>query len=100
MDANRFTILSSLTRLRLHAALIDSAYEDVPSSKIDTLIDQILDVAAGGHRALVFSQFTGFLGRVVTASTPPESGTATWTARRGTGRRCWAGSSRARIRCS
>ena len=67
MDANRFTILSSLTRLRrlsLHAALIDSAYEDVPCSKIDTLIDQILDVAAGGHRALVFSQFTGFLGRV------------------------------------
>ena len=67
MDANRFTILSSLTRLRrlsLHAALIDSAYEDVPCSKIDTLVDQILDVAAGGHRALVFSQFTGFLGRV------------------------------------
>ncbi len=67
MDANRFTILSSLTRLRrlsLHAALIDSAHEDVPCSKIDTLIDQILDVAAGGHRALVFSQFTGFLGRV------------------------------------
>jgi hypothetical protein len=67
MDANRFTILSSLTRLRrlsLHAALIDSAYEDVPCSKIDTLIDQIQDVAAGGHRALVFSQFTGFLGRV------------------------------------
>jgi SNF2-related domain/Helicase conserved C-terminal domain len=67
MDANRFTILSSLTRLRrlsLHAALIDSAYEDVPCSKIDTLVDQIQDVAAGGHRALVFSQFTGFLGRV------------------------------------
>ena len=67
MDANRFTILSSLTRLRrlsLHAALIDSAYEDVPCSKIDMLSDQIQDVAAGGHRALVFSQFTGFLGRV------------------------------------
>jgi superfamily II DNA or RNA helicase len=67
MEANRFTILSSLTRLRrlsLHAALIDSTYEDVPCSKIDTLIDQLLDVAAGGHRALVFSQFTGFLGRV------------------------------------
>jgi superfamily II DNA or RNA helicase len=67
IDANRFTILSSLTRLRrlsLHAALIDSAYEDVPCSKIDTLMGQILDVAAGGHRALVFSQFTGFLSRV------------------------------------
>jgi len=67
LSANRFTILSSLTRLRqlsLHAALVDGGYEDIPCSKIDTLLDQILDVAAGGHRALVFSQFTRFLGRV------------------------------------
>jgi Helicase conserved C-terminal domain len=28
------------------------------------LLDQLRDVAAGGHRALVFSQFTGFLGKV------------------------------------
>jgi superfamily II DNA or RNA helicase len=67
LNANRFTILTSLTRLRqlaLHAALVDSAHHDLPSSKIDTLIDQIQDVAAGGHRALVFSQFTGFLAHV------------------------------------
>ena len=67
INANRFTILSSLTRLRqlsLHAALVGSEYEDIPCSKIDTLIDQVLDVAAGGHRALVFSQFTRFLGRI------------------------------------
>jgi len=66
-NANRFTILTSLTRLRqlsLHAALVDSAQADLPCSKIDTLLDQIQDVAAGGHRALVFSQFTGFLAHV------------------------------------
>ena len=67
LNANRFTILTSLTRLRqlaLHAALVDRAHHGLPSSKIDTLLDQIQDVAAGGHRALVFSQFTGFLAHV------------------------------------
>jgi len=67
INANRFTILTSLTRLRqlsLHAALVDRAQADLPCSKIDTLLEQIQDVAAGGHRALVFSQFTGFLALV------------------------------------
>jgi SNF2 family DNA or RNA helicase len=67
INANRFTILASLTRLRqlsLHAALVDSAQADLPCSKIDTLLDQLQDVAASGHRALVFSQFTGFLAHV------------------------------------
>jgi hypothetical protein len=67
MNANRFTILRSLTLLRqlsLHPALVDTAHGDIPSAKIDTLIEQIRDVAAGGHRALVFSQFTSFLTHV------------------------------------
>jgi superfamily II DNA or RNA helicase len=67
VDANRFTILGSLTKLRqlsLHAALIDDAHNDIPSAKIDALLDQISSVAAGGHRALVFSQFTRFLALV------------------------------------
>ncbi len=67
INANRFTILSSLTRLRqlsLHAALVDPAHQDLPCSKLDTLLEQIGDVAASGHRALVFSQFTGFLAHV------------------------------------
>jgi SNF2-related domain/Helicase conserved C-terminal domain len=61
---NRFTILRSLTLLRqlsLHAALIDEEHSDVPSAKIDSLLEQIEDVVGGGHRALVFSQFTRFL---------------------------------------
>jgi SNF2-related domain/Helicase conserved C-terminal domain len=64
VNHNRFTILRSLTLLRqlsLHAALVDEEYADIPSAKIDALAEQIEDVVGGGHRALVFSQFTRFL---------------------------------------
>lgn len=65
LDRNRFTVFRSLTLLRmlsLHAALIDSEqYADVPSAKLDALFDQLDEVIAERHRALVFSQFTSFL---------------------------------------
>jgi hypothetical protein len=64
VNHNRFTILRSLTLLRqlsLHAALVDAEHTDVPSAKIDSLLEQVADVIGGGHRALVFSQFTRFL---------------------------------------
>jgi superfamily II DNA or RNA helicase len=64
VDRNRFTILASLTLLRqlsLHAGLVDDEHAEVPSAKIDALVEQLLDVAGAGHRALVFSQFTRFL---------------------------------------
>jgi superfamily II DNA or RNA helicase len=67
MNANRFAIFRSLTLLRqlsLHAGLIDDQHADLPSSKIEALAGHLEDVIAGGHRALVFSQFTGFLGKV------------------------------------
>jgi superfamily II DNA or RNA helicase len=67
LDRNRFIVFRSLTLLRmlsLDAALLDDAYSDIPSAKLDQLIDELDDVVAGGHRALVFSQFTSFLGRV------------------------------------
>jgi len=67
MNKNRFTILRSLTLLRqlsLHAALVDDVHEAVPCSKVDALLEQLQDVTDGGHRALVFSQFTRFLGIV------------------------------------
>jgi superfamily II DNA or RNA helicase len=67
LDANRFTIFRSLTLLRqlsLHAGLVDDAHRDLPCSKIDALLRQLRDVTGGGHRALVFSQFTGFLAQV------------------------------------
>ncbi|MBV9312834.1 MAG: DEAD/DEAH box helicase [Pseudonocardia sp.] len=67
VDRNRFTILRSLTLLRqlcLHPELVEPEHEQMSVSKIDTLIDQLNDVIDGGHRALVFSQFTGFLALV------------------------------------
>jgi superfamily II DNA or RNA helicase len=67
MNANRFTIFRSLTLLRqlsLHAGLVGDTHRDLPSSKIDALLRQLRDVTGGGHRALVFSQFTGFLDKV------------------------------------
>jgi superfamily II DNA or RNA helicase len=67
MNANRFTILRSLTLLRqlsLHAGLVDPVCSDVPCAKVDALLGQLAEVVAGGHRALVFSQFTGFLAQV------------------------------------
>ena len=67
LDENRISILASLTRLRqlsLDPALVDSAHEDVGSAKLDALVEHLVEISAEGHRALVFSQFTGFLARV------------------------------------
>jgi SNF2 family DNA or RNA helicase len=67
VDRNRFTILRSITLLRqlsLHPGLIDAEHLALGSAKIDALLEQLDDVIAGGHRALVFSQFTGFLAQV------------------------------------
>ncbi|RSD13122.1 DEAD/DEAH box helicase [Amycolatopsis eburnea] len=64
LNRNRFTILRSLTLLRqlsLHPGLIEEKHANIPSAKIDALLEQLREVADGGHRALVFSQFTGFL---------------------------------------
>lgn len=67
LPENRITILASITRLRqlsLDPALVDPTYDKIGSAKIDALLDKLLELAAEGHRALVFSQFTGFLARV------------------------------------
>ncbi|GAA1873293.1 DEAD/DEAH box helicase [Myceligenerans crystallogenes] len=64
-DTHRIAIFRSLTilrRLALDASLVDpEAYDAVPSAKLDVLTEQLAEVAAEGHRALVFSQFTSFL---------------------------------------
>jgi SNF2 family DNA or RNA helicase len=66
-DRNLFTILQSITRMRqlsLHPALVDACHSDLPCAKLDALVEQLDDVVSSGHRALVFSQFTGFLAHV------------------------------------
>ncbi len=66
LDKNRFVVFRSLTLLRmlsLDPSLVDEKYAGVPSSKLDALFEQLADVVDEGHRALVFSQFTSFLGK-------------------------------------
>ncbi|MFQ4148645.1 DEAD/DEAH box helicase [Arthrobacter sp. LAPM80] len=67
VNKNRFTIFQSLTLLRqlsLDVSLVDETQAGVRSSKLDVLFEQLEDVVKEGHRALIFSQFTGFLGKV------------------------------------
>jgi SNF2 family DNA or RNA helicase len=67
VNKNRFTIFQSLTLLRqlsLDATLVDESLHGVRSSKLDVLFEQLEDVIGEGHRALIFSQFTGFLDKV------------------------------------
>ncbi len=65
-DRNRFTILRSITLLRqlsLHPGLVDQRHDAVPCAKLGALVEQLGDIVGSGHRALVFSQFTGFLAK-------------------------------------
>lgn len=67
-DANRVAILASLTRLRqlsLAPELVDDADAGtLTSAKVDLLVEHLHELAEEGHRVLVFSQFTRFLGLV------------------------------------
>ncbi|MDJ0339758.1 DEAD/DEAH box helicase [Cryobacterium sp. PH31-O1] len=66
MNANRFEIFRSLTMLRqlsLDASLYDAKYDSVPSTKLDALLELLEDTVAEGHRTLIFSQFTQYLGK-------------------------------------
>ncbi|MGH2936827.1 MAG: DEAD/DEAH box helicase [Solirubrobacterales bacterium] len=66
-DRNRFTILRSIMLLRqlsIDPGLVDEGHDDVPCAKLEALVEQLGEVIDGGHRALVFSQFTGFLTKV------------------------------------
>ena len=65
-------IFRALTRLRQLALDPRLVMADAPlkdSVKITALIDQVRELTAEGHRALVFSSFTGFLGLVRQALT-------------------------------
>jgi superfamily II DNA or RNA helicase len=63
-EKNQFQVFRSLTLLRqlsLHAGLVDETNLEVSAAKVDFLVEQLPELVAEGHSALVFSQFTGFL---------------------------------------
>ena len=67
MNSARMHVLEALLRLRqaaCHPGLIDQKLVDKPSAKLEALLEQLAEVAAEGHKALVFSQFTSLLAIV------------------------------------
>lgn len=66
---SKIHVLEALLRLRqaaCHPALIDKGRTKIPSAKLETLMEQLDELAGTGHKALVFSQFTSFLALVKT----------------------------------
>ena len=60
----RFNVLASLLRLRqicCHPALVDPAHRDLPSAKLDALLERLEELRDEGHQVLVFSQFVTML---------------------------------------
>ncbi len=63
----RFVVLEALLRLRqaaCHEGLLDPTLRAATSAKLEELLPRLEQLAAEGHRALVFSQFTAFLDLV------------------------------------
>lgn len=62
-NSSKMTVLSEITKLRqicCHPALLYSNYNDT-SAKLDTCLQLVEDCVAGGHKMLIFSQFTSML---------------------------------------
>jgi SNF2 family DNA or RNA helicase len=61
---SKIQVLEALLRLRqaaCHPGLLDRKRQAEPSAKLEALYEQLREVLAEGHKALVFSQFTAFL---------------------------------------
>ena len=67
VNRSKIHVLEALLRLRqaaCHPGLLDKKRATAGSSKLDTLLEQLTEIIAEGHKALVFSQFTSFLAIV------------------------------------
>jgi superfamily II DNA or RNA helicase len=64
LDRAKIHVLEALLRLRqaaCHPGLVDEARRSGTSAKLEALVENVREVIAGGHKALVFSQFVSFL---------------------------------------
>ena len=64
LQKSKIEVLEALLRLRqaaCHQGLLKSNMKDSPSSMFEVVLDQIKNLVAEGHKALVFSQFTSLL---------------------------------------
>ncbi|MBP1582727.1 MAG: DEAD/DEAH box helicase, partial [Victivallales bacterium] len=76
MEANKMEALAALLRLRqaaCHPLLVNETLTWVESAKFDVLLAQLESILDGGHKALVFSQFTKLLHLL-----EPELRTRNW----------------------
>jgi len=67
LEKSKMHILEALLRLRqaaIHPGLIDPKRANEPGAKMDLLLDQLREVTAEEHKALVFSQFTSMLALI------------------------------------
>ena len=67
VSGSAIQVLEALLRLRqvaCHPGLVDSAWEEAGSAKLETLFEQVEEVLDEGHKLLVFSQFTKLLAYV------------------------------------
>ena len=67
VNKSKIHVLEALLRLRqaaCHPGLLDKKKTGETSSKLETLLEQISEVIAEGHKALIFSQFTSLLAIV------------------------------------
>nr|MCU0687682.1 DEAD/DEAH box helicase [Polyangiaceae bacterium] len=67
MARSKIHVLEALLRLRqaaCHPGLLDPKRRREPSAKVDELLERLTTVVDGGHKALVFSQFTSLLAIV------------------------------------
>lgn len=71
-DQGAAAVLASLTRLRQACCspeLVRPAAREIPSAKLTALLDNLTELGASGHSALVFSQFTSMLDIIARALT-------------------------------
>ena len=64
MAKSKFQVLEALLRLRqaaCHPALLGPEFADERSTKLEMLMEQLEEILAEDHKALVFSQFTSLL---------------------------------------
>jgi hypothetical protein len=67
LSRSKIHVLEALLRLRqaaCHPGLIDRKRTSESSAKLDVLLPQLAEVFEGGHKVLVFSQFTSLLAIV------------------------------------
>ncbi len=67
MAKSKIHVLEALLRLRqaaCHPGLLDKQKAGESSAKLETLLEQVAEVIAEGHKALIFSQFTSLLSIV------------------------------------